>query len=624
MLYSSLHLLFLQSSFFHADPMLLLFFCYSYTIPFFMLVLLRYSIPLPFLHGNPILSLLVLSYLSLSYAIADVLILADVFEAFREMGMMNFGLDPAHYVSAPQFAWDSMLKSTEAKVDLISDLSMYEMISSGIRGGICMISKRHAKANHEQMGELYNPDLPKKTITYFDANNLYGYAMSQPLPDKDFQWVPPERHPTVQEIRNLPNYSPYGYVFECDLRYPEKLHELHNEYPLAPERVNIETDMLSEKQLQIRLNYNISHAHTTKLVPHLGDRIHYVLHSAALKFYLVQGMELVRIHRCISFHQSPWMKVYVDRCSALRAAATNEFERDFFKIMVNSVYGKTVENQSKRSDIKIVQSRAQCKKLTEKPQCISFRIFSEHLAAVQSKKVSCMITKPFYVGFSVLDISKVWMYRFHYEFVKPNFNDQAHLLFTDTDSLMYEIESGYKDVYECFKSNENKTEPLFDFSTLPTTNAYFSNKNKRVIGKFKDETSGDPIVEFIGLRPKMYSFTTLSMAKGTVKEKHRAKGIQYAAAARLTHAQYLAQLSNPTENRLTNKRIGSLLHHLYTLATEKRALCAFDDKRYLCHDGVNTLAFGHHNLPSFVKVEFDSEHLMNPSANVDAEGLPCE
>ena len=147
-----------------------------------------------------------------------MLILADVFEAFREMGMANFGVDPAHYVSAPHFAWDSMLKSTKAKVDLISDPAMYQMISSGIRGGICMISKRHAKANHKHMGALYNPDLPKSTISYFDANNLYGYAMSQYLPDSDFHWVETEKRPTVQDILNLAPDYPRGYVFECDLR----------------------------------------------------------------------------------------------------------------------------------------------------------------------------------------------------------------------------------------------------------------------------------------------------------------------------------------------------------------------------------------------------------------------
>ena len=134
-----------------------------------------------------------------------------------------------------------------------------------------------------------------------------------------------------------------------------------------------------------------------------------------------------------------------------------------------------------------------------------------------------------------------------------------------------------------------------------------------MIGKFKDESSGDPIIEFVGLRPKMYSFTTLNNAQ-RLKEKHRAKGIQYAAAKALTHAQYIAQLEHPTENRLINRRIGSHLHVLYTFATSKRALCAFDDKRYLCEDGIHTLAFGHKNLPDFVKVLVDAEHPMDQDA----------
>ncbi len=341
------------------------------------------------------------------YLKTDVLILADVFEAFREMGMGNFELDPIHYLSAPQFSWDAMLKKTQVKAQLISDPAMYEMISSGIRGGICMISQRRAQANHKRMGPLYNPTLPKKTITYFDANNLYGYAMSQPIPISGFCWMDKEFWPKAKDWLELDPNSSIGYVVECDLQYPARIHDLHNEYPLAPERVAIETEMLSDTQLEIRMHYNISQAQNTKLIPHLGDRQHYVLHSSALRFYMENGMELIRVHRVIQFLQEPWMKPYVDLCSALRAKSTNDFEKNFFKIMVNSVYGKTVENQSKRTNIKIVQSREACKKLTVKPQCIGFRIFSEHLAAVQLRKPMCLINKPFYVGFSVLDISKV-------------------------------------------------------------------------------------------------------------------------------------------------------------------------------------------------------------------------
>ena len=206
------------------------------------------------------------------------------------------------------------------------------------------------------------------------------------------------------------------------------------------------------------------------------------------------------------------------------------------------------------------------------------------------------------------------MYRFHYCYMKANFQARARLLFTDTDSLMYEIDCGYKQVYESFsKNNKSKKERMFDFSSLPADHFCYNDENRRVVGKFKDESSGDPILEFVGLRPKMYSFTTLNQAN-LVKEKHRAKGIQYAAAKVLTHAQYIQQLEHPDENRLDNRRIGSNLHVLYTFATSKRALCAFDDKRYLCPDGIHTLAFGHKDLPKFVQVIVDAEHPMDEDA----------
>jgi hypothetical protein len=202
------------------------------------------------------------------------------------------------------------------------------------------------------------------------------------------------------------------------------------------------------------------------------------------------------------------------------------------------------------------------------------------------------------------------MYRFHYSFMKQYFGRNARLLFTDTDSLMYEIDAGYKQVYESFNTNNNsKLERLFDFSSLPADHFCHNDQNKRVIGKFKDESSGDPILEFVGLRPKMHSYTTLNEAN-IVKEKHRAKGVQYAAAKVLTHQQYIKQLEQPDENRLVNRRIGSNLHVLYTFATSKRALCSFDDKRYLCPDGIHTLAFGHKDLPKFVQVTVE-EHPMD-------------
>ena len=549
------------------------------------------------------------------YLKTDVLLLGDVLQAFRKVCIKHYELDPAHYVSSPQLAWDAMLKLTKVKLELISDPAMYEMIASGIRGGICMISKRFARANHENLGPtLYDPSKPPSTIAYLDANNLYGWAMSQKLPFGGFKWMD-ERNLSAVEHDPIgfidQDRDSRGYVFEVDLEYPASLHVNHNDYPLAPERLNIEQNWLSDEQLEIRTHYNMrGHETNWKLVPHFLNRTKYVLHSEALKFYLEHGMIVKKIHRGIQFSHSNWMESYVALNATLRAAAANDFERDFFKIMVNAVYGKTVENQSKRTDIRIVQSRRACKKLTEKPHCMSFRIFHENFAAVQLRKIKIHINKPFYVGFTVLDFSKIHMYNFHYDYIKPQYGDRAQLLFTDTDSLMYQIAATYQDVYADFKEDSH----FFDLSGLPTTHPSYDATNKKVVGKFKDESNGDPLLEFIGLRPKMYSFITVSDAEtGRTKDKHRAKGIASAAARSLRHADYARQFKQPFENYQTNRRIGSDMHVLYTLECRKRGLCAFDDKRFLLGtpdaDGA-TLAYGHWRTPAWVAM---NQRDMNPN-----------
>lgn len=525
------------------------------------------------------------------YLKTDVLLLADVFEEFRKVCMTNYKLDPAHYVSAPQLSWDAMLKMTECNLELISDSEMYRMLDNSLRGGITMISKRYSRANNPRLGAQYDPTNPEKHIMYLDANNLYGWAMSQYLPTDGFRWLEDTEIADIAWI-TLKKRSPTGYFIECDLEYPSSLHDAHNDYPLAPERVRIVEKMLSDKQRDIHTHYNFNRsASYTKLVPNLFSKEKYCLHYRNLKFYLKHGLVLKKVHRVIQFNQSDWMRKYIEMNQNLRAAATDDFEKKFYKGMNNSCYGKTCENQRKRTDIKLVTDESKAKKYLQMPHLIGFKVFTKDIAAVNLMKSRCIINRPFYVGFAVLELSKLHMYRFHYDFVKRHYpGDQSQLLFTDTDSLMYEISA--TNVYELMWDNREK----FDLSEYPK-DFYRDDTNNKVIGKFKDETSGMPIVEFVGLRPKMYSFVALPKpGSDVVCEKARAKGIQRAALKRLRHADYVCQLRNPTENRLTNRRIGSNLHQIYTYEYEKRGLCAFDDKRYIMDDGISTLSYGHYRL----------------------------
>ena len=200
------------------------------------------------------------------------------------------------------------------------------------------------------------------------------------------------------------------------------------------------------------------------------------------------GLKLTKVHCAIKFQQSPWMAKYIMKNQALRANAQNEFETEFFKLMNNAVFGKTCENQKKRTDIKLVNDEHKFQLLANKPNFMDCRIFSEDLTGVELQKLRLLINKPFYVGFTVLELAKLHMYQFHYDYFMKKY-PEAKLLFTDTDSLYYEVET--EDIEkELFERGD-----LFDYSDYPVGSPYRDETNKKVAGNFKCETKGASIIE---------------------------------------------------------------------------------------------------------------------------------
>ena len=447
------------------------------------------------------------------YLGSDVLLLADVFESFRKTCLKYYKLDPCHYFTSPGLSWDAMLKMTNIKLELMTDIDMYQFIKKGLRGGVSYIAHRYGKANNKYMKE-YNEKAPSKYIMYLDANNLYGWAMSQHLPTGNFKWMS-EKEISKIDLGKYRADGKKGLILEVDLEYPQELHDLHNDYPLAPEKMKVSTGMLSEYCKKIADKYNISIGLVSKLVPMLRDKKEYVLHYRNLQLYLDLGLKIKKVHHVLQFNQSPWIKQYIDFNTKKRKHAKNTFEKDFFKLMNNSVFGKTMENLRKRVDVRLVTNEKKLDKLTSKPTYVSSKIFNENLVAVHKIKETLTLNRPAYVGMCILDISKTLMYDFHYEYIKKKYHDRAKLLFTDTDSLTYEIEA--EDIYNDFWTDKD----MFDNSDYPESSPYYCNANKKIIGKFKDEACGIPITEFVGLKSKMYSYV-----KDNEKGEKIAKGIK--------------------------------------------------------------------------------------------------
>ena len=502
------------------------------------------------------------------YLKSDVLLLADVFENFRKTCLKHYKLDPAHYYTSPGLAWDACLKETGQQLELLWDYDMLMMFERGIRGGMTHIAKRYSEANNKYM-KNFDPNKPSKYIQYLDANNLYGWAMSQSLPTNGFKWISNLTKEKVMEILEKTNSSmndmgKTGYIFEVDLEYPKELWKSHNDYPLAPEKMKV--------------------GGVEKLISHFKPHKKYVIHYRNLRQCLELGLKIKAVHRGISFNQSSWMEPYIRKNTELRKTAANSFEKDFFKLLNNSVFGKTIENIRKRQNVFLVDNRAKAVKLSSRPNFDRSTIFDQNLVAIHMKKTEVYFNKPIYVGQAILDLSKLLMFDFNYNFIQRKYSyKKARLLFTDTDSLMYELKTDdfYKDIKEDIRDK-------FDTSDYPQEHksGILTGVNKKVIGFFKDEVSGKQITHFVGLRPKLYSFkveesNTNKKCKG-IKKSVVKKGIDF--------QDYVECLFTGEKQMRSMNIIKSENHEIYSKEVNKLALSNEDDKREIMEDKVHTKA----------------------------------
>ena len=236
------------------------------------------------------------------YLKSDILLLADVFENFRKTCLNHYRLDPCHLMSSPGLSSDAMLKMAKINLDLICDIDMQLFIEKGMRGGISYIAHRHAKENNKYMKDC-DENKESSYLMYLDANNLYGWAMSQPPPFKDSKWEDPEG----LDLNKYDENSKKGIISEVDLEYPEELHDLHNDYPCAPEKIVVTDDMLSEYCRSIKNLHGNSSGNVKTLINSLSNKEKYVLHYSNLKLYQSFGLKLTKVHRVLEFTQRTWL-----------------------------------------------------------------------------------------------------------------------------------------------------------------------------------------------------------------------------------------------------------------------------------------------------------------------------
>ena len=267
---------------------------------------------------------------------------------------------------------------------------MLLMIEVGITGGMCQSVHRYANANNKYM-KNYDKKIESSYLTYLDSNNLYGWAMSQKLPVNGFMWYNNYLSNFSKElIKNYNENSDEGYLLEVYVEYQKNY------------RVLIKTYHFYQKEKNKKVE---------KRACSIEDEEKYVIHIRALKQALNCGLKLKK-YTVIKFQQKTWLKPYIDMNTKLRKEAKSGFEKNFFKLMNNSVFGKTMENVRKHRDIKLLTTEEKRIKLVSEPNYYSTKHFSDNLLAIEMKKAKVKMNKPVYLDMSILDISKTLMYEF--------------------------------------------------------------------------------------------------------------------------------------------------------------------------------------------------------------------
>ena len=497
------------------------------------------------------------------YVRSDTLLLADIFENFRQSCLKNYELDPAHFVSLPGLAWQACLKKTNIELELLTDYDMLLMIEEGIRGGICHAIQRYAKANNKYMKD-YDRKKKSSYIQYLGTNNLYGKAITEKLPVRGFKWLDDISKIDEDFVKDYDKNNNNSYILDVDIDYPSKLLNLHSDLPFLPERMVINN--------------------TKKLVCNLNDKKNYIVHINVLKQALDHGLKLKKVHRVIEFEQEAWLKEYIGVNTELTKKATNDFEKDFFKLMNNAVFGKTMENVRKHRDIKLVKSDKKRNKLVSEPNFHTMKLIDNNLAIIEMKKVKVKMNKPIYLGLSILDISKITIYEFWYDYVKIKYQDKARLCYMDTDSFVVNIKT--KDFYKDISQDVNKR---FDTSNYTFDRPLRTGINKKVIGLMKDELGGDIITEFVALRPKAYSYVTNDFI-----EMKKAEGTKKCVANKMLRFEdYKKCLFDNGKVLKSQQRLKSENHEEYTENINKIALSCDDDKRIVTSDRITSYPYGY-------------------------------
>ena len=403
--------------------------------------------------------------------------------------MEYYQLDAARYLTVPSLAWDAMLLYTGVEIELLTEdkQDIHTMLEDHVRGGQVSLPTRLVECDD------------KSGICYIDANNLYGYAMSLPLPTGGHELLAREEIESMnwdKEVNRDMDDCSYGYVFEVDLEYPKELHDEHDDLPFCAEKRKIKEEELSPFQKDFLGDEKFMTSVT--LITTLYDKKKYMIHERYLKLALDNGLKLLYIHNVIRFKQAKCMKS-IDFNTQKRTQAKKDFEKDFFKLLNNAVYGKTLENMRPRVKMRVITDGDKMEQCIRNPDFYGSILINDDVAIVTEWVKIAKLKTPIFIGGTVLDNSKHLMYVFKYRHGSQIFGEDMRIAYMDTDSFIIKHNLSNEELEQRIKEHQE----LFDLSNYPVDHLLYSKENKKVIGKMKNGVAGTEIKEFCGLRPNV-------------------------------------------------------------------------------------------------------------------------
>lgn len=486
------------------------------------------------------------------YMMGDVYQICDIFEEFRRTCTENFNLDCVYFQGAPSYTWNLGLRKAEEMIKIIPDIKIYQDIQNNIRGGVSQVMHRYQKIE----------DPTKESILYLDVNSLYSKCMTYKLPTK-----------YCGTYASLPSdwkskwctEGPYTALICVDLVYPEYLHDMHYPYPLAP------------------------HKYNGRLCTTFVDKNNYLCHAELLNFYLEEGLIMTQFHYAYEFEQDYVLKDYVENNIKERQKTDSPALQTLYKLLNNSIYGKTCENKFKYRKYGVRET-----KKGERGKKNSFLKNTRNWLEINNKVLTeekileVRLDKPIQIGFAVLEFAKREIYRFLFLVLKL-FGTKVRPLYTDTDSIM--IHYQHPNPEEVLYNNE-EIRALLDFDKVPTHWKIRTAGTNKQNGLWSLECS-DKIIEFVGLRAKTYCYRTDNDVTVLKNKGVTAAAVELESRKKLTIEHYKDAIFNDKEFYVSQVTIGSKKHDIITKHQVKLAISGNDEKRMILADKITSIPYGY-------------------------------